>query len=342
MSLDHESDACMSALTANLPTVLASFMASAVEFVEALTIVLAVGIVRGWRSALLGTTLGAVVLVALVTVFGLSLSAVPLPVLQGVVGTMLLLFGLRWLRKAVLRSAGVLALHDERAAFAKESEALRESTQPSWRRIDVVAFLTSLKAVVLEGAEVVFIVVALGAGGATLAPAASGAALALLLVIALGLTLRRPLSAVPENALKFGVGVLLSAFGSFWVGEGLNFGWVGGDLAIVFLIAVFSFVGLVLVGMIRRVHKNRSGPPACSNATPIADADHRNPVASLARAVWGLFVDDGWLASEVLSVVAVAGLVAHFSNTPIAGASLLMVAALIVNLGMSALRRAAA
>ena len=333
----------MSVLTANLPTVLASFMASAVEFVEALTIVLAVGIVRGWRSAFLGTALGVVVLLTLVMVFGLSLSAVPLPVLQGVIGTMLLLFGLRWLRKAILRSAGILALHDEQAAFARESEALRESTQSSLRRIDMVAFLTSLKAVVLEGTEVVFIVVALGAGGTTLAPAAFGAALALLLVIALGLTLRRPLSEIPENALKFGVGVLLSAFGSFWVGEGLNFGWAGGDFAIVYLIVVFSFVGLVLVGMIRHMHKNRSGRQVSANATPIASVDRRNsPVASLARSVWGLFVDDGWLASEVLSVVAVAALMAHFAKTSLAGASILMVAALVVILGESALRRATA
>src|SRR2546426_10995722 len=165
------------------PTVLASFLASMVEFVEALTIVLAVGLTRGWRSALLGTAAGLALLAGLVLALGPSLSAVPLPLLQLVVGILLLMFGLRWLHKAVLRAAGIVPLHDETQAFARETESLRAKGRAHRATIDGIAFVTTFKTVVLEGIEVVFIVVALGASGRLLVPASVGALLALSLVV---------------------------------------------------------------------------------------------------------------------------------------------------------------
>ena len=202
--------------------VLAAFLASLVEFVEALTIVLAVGTTRGWRSALTGAGAGATVLALLTLAFGPALQRIPIASLQLVVGILLLFFGMRWLRKAVLRAAGVIGLHDETAIFAREKAELLTNGAGSQRTsIDRVAFATSFKAVVLEGLEVIFIVIATGVGGQLVA-AALGAALAGLLVVLAGLALRRPLARVPENSLKYAVGILLSAFGVFWIGEGLK------------------------------------------------------------------------------------------------------------------------
>ncbi|MCJ2016659.1 hypothetical protein MKK84_04330 [Methylobacterium sp. E-065] len=234
------------------PTALAAFLASAVEFVEALTVVLAVGAVRGWRSALTGTAAALVVLLAVVLLFGPLLTRIPLEDVQLVVGGLLLLFGLRWLRKAVLRAAGVIPLHDEAAAYARETGSLRTAGPPSgsW---DAVAIATAFKITMLEGLEVVFIVVAVGTGGVgLLVPVAIGAAAALLAVVALGLVLHRPLSMVPENTLKFSVGVLLAAFGTFWVGEGLLLAWPGGDWSILGLTIGYLLVGALAVPLCRR------------------------------------------------------------------------------------------
>jgi len=224
---------------------LAAFLAALVEFVEALTIVLAVGTVSGWRPALGGAGAGLALLTALVAGFGPALAAVPIRVLQLGVGGLLLLFGARWLRKSVLRGAGLLALHDEAAVFAAETAALRRAVGHA------IAWTTSFKAVVLEGLEVIFIVIALGAVGDLLAPAAIGAGLALLAVLALGLLLHRPLARVPENALKFIVGTMVSAFGLFWIGEGLGFGWPGGNLSILGLIAGWAGLALLLVRLLK-------------------------------------------------------------------------------------------
>ncbi len=234
------------------PSVLAAFLASLVEFVEALTVVLAVGSVRGWRSALSGSGVAILVLLALIAVLGPALTRLPLGPLQLIVGTLLLLFGLRWLRKAILRAAGIIPLHDETAAFEKESRALRQlGAGDSWDR---VGFATAFQITMLEGTEVVFIVIAIGAGGTgLLLPASLGALAALGLVAVLGVAIHRPLANVPENALKFVVGVLLSAFGSFWVGEGIGIAWPGADWAILALIAGFLAVGLLAVATCRRV-----------------------------------------------------------------------------------------
>jgi len=222
-------------------SMLAAFLASLVEGVEALTVVLAVGTVRGWRSALTGTGMGIVSLLILIVVLGPALARVPLGDLQFVVGVMLILFGLRWLRKAILRASGVIALRDEAAAFASASETLRDSGA---RRtgLDLIAVATAYKTVTLEGLEVVFIVIAVGAAGGLLGPASFGAAMALAMVVALGLIIHRPLARLPENTLKFAVGILLSAFGTFWTGEGIGAAWPGGDWSILVLIAAFFAV----------------------------------------------------------------------------------------------------
>ncbi|NQV98889.1 MAG: TMEM165/GDT1 family protein [Rhodospirillales bacterium] len=237
--------------TSSATVAVAAFLASMVEFVEALTIVLAVGTVRGWRPALIGAGAGAVLLIVLVAIFGPLLSFVPITWLQLVVGILLLLFGMRWLRKAVLRSAGVIALHDEVAIYAKETEFLKEAGRPIGRW-DPIALITSFKAVVLEGLEVIFIVIAVGSTGASLVPAAVGAGAALLLVCVVGVIVHRPLAQVPENTLKFTVGVLLSAFGVFWIGEGAGLAWPGEDLAIIGLIAGFLVAAFLSVQVARR------------------------------------------------------------------------------------------
>ncbi len=234
-------------------SVMVSFLASLVECVEALTVVLAVGSVRGWRSALAGCGAALAVLALIVLTVGRLLLRVPLHTLQLAVGVLLLMFGLRWLRKAVLRAAGLIALHDEDAAFAKNTSAMRSLTAQAggWDR---AALAASFNITMLEGTEVVFIVIAIGAGGVgTLLPAGLGAGAALLVVAALGLLLHRPLARVPENMLKFIVGVLLSAFGTFWVGEGMRLAWPGADLAILWLVAAYLLAATAMVAVSRRL-----------------------------------------------------------------------------------------
>ena len=233
-------------------TVLASFLASLVEFVEALTVVLAVGSVRGWRSALTGAGAAVAVLAALVVALGPQLRRIPLDLIQMGVGTMVLLFGLRWLRKAILRAAGRIPMHDEDAAFAKNMAAMQSGVVGRMGALDRVAVAAAFNITMLEGTEVVFIVIAVGAGGAgLLLPASVGAAAAMILVTALGVVLHRPLARVPENTLKFVVGVLLSGFGTFWVGEGAGFTWPGGDVAILALVAGYVTTALSLVPLVR-------------------------------------------------------------------------------------------
>src|SRR5258705_5793554 len=229
-----------------------AFLASLVEAVEALTIVLAVATVRGWRPAWVGALAGLVLLVLIVAALGPLLDRVPLHLLQLAIGILLLLFGMRWLRKAILRSAGVIPLHDEAMAFAIETAELREQARRQQARLDLLAALASFKAVLLEGLEVVFIVIAVSAGRGLLVPASAGALAACLLVAGAGFAVHRPLARVPENTLKFAVGVMLSAFGIFWTGEGLGVAWAGADLAIVVIAALFLIVGLASVAFLRR------------------------------------------------------------------------------------------
>jgi uncharacterized membrane protein len=229
-----------------------AFLAALVEAVEALTIVLAVATVRGWRPAGLGALSGLVVLALIVAAFGPLLSLVPLHVLQLAIGVLLLLFGMRWLRKAILRAAGYIPLHDEAAAFASETAELQDQARRHEARLDWLAGLASFKAVLLEGLEVVFIVIAVSAGRGALLPVSAAAFAACVLVALAGLIVHRPLARVPENTLKFAVGVLLSAFGLFWTGEGLGVSWPGEDLAILGFIALFLVTALAAVVLLGR------------------------------------------------------------------------------------------
>jgi uncharacterized membrane protein len=235
------------------PAIGAAFLASVVEVVEAFTIVLAVATLRGWRPAVLGTGAGLGLLAGIVVLLGPLLDRVPITALQLTVGILLLLFGMGWLRKSSLRAAGVIPLHDEDAIFAAEAAELSEQGQRRLRNLQWVAGITTMKAVLLEGLEVVFIVIAVGAGRGLLVPAGFGALAACALVLAIGAIVHRPLSRVPENALKFGVGVMLSAFGVFWTGEGLGIAWPGQDLALLLFAALFLGAGSIGSTLARNV-----------------------------------------------------------------------------------------
>lgn len=234
------------------PAIGAAFLASIVEVVEAFTIVLVVATLRGWRPAVLGTGAALVTLAAIVVGLGPLLDRVPLNLLQVVIGVLLLLFGIGWLRKAALRAAGVLPLHDEDAIFVRQTANLSAEVKRQQTSQDWIAGIAAYKAVLLEGLEVIFIVIAVGAGRGLLWPASLGALAACLLVLGVGAIAHRPLSKVPENTLKFGVGVMLSAFGVFWTGEGLGVDWPGQDLALFVLAALFLLAGLLSARMVRQ------------------------------------------------------------------------------------------
>lgn len=220
------------------PAASAAFLASLVECVEAATILLAVGAVRGWRSSLTGAALGGAALLAIVVALGPALARVPERPMQLAIGLLLLLFGMRWLRKAILRAAGVIPLHDEEAVFRSETANLRLARASERYGVDPVATATAFKAVLLEGVEVAFIVLAVSARAPGLLGAASAGALAAALLVALmALAAHRPLARVPENTLKFAVGVVISAFGIYWTGEGLGLDWPGHDFALLALVA---------------------------------------------------------------------------------------------------------
>jgi uncharacterized membrane protein len=237
-------------LTAALP----SFAASAVEFVEAMTIVLAVGVTRGWRAPLVGTLLALITLAIIIATLGVTIATViPELLLKAIVGVLLLLFGLRWLRKAILRFAGIVAVHDEEVVYQRQLAELRaQGLERS--EFDRIGALVAYKAVLLEGTEVAFIVIAFGAAGASALNAAIvGAIAAGLFVIVVGLLLRQPLTMVPENWLKFGVGAMLSSFGVFWFTEGLGFTWPGDALSLLLILGIFLAVSFASVRLLRRL-----------------------------------------------------------------------------------------
>ena len=262
---------------AEIGLALSVFLACAVEAVEALTIVLAVGATRSWGSALSGVGAATLALAAIVAALGPALTSLPIDALRLVVGGLLLLFGLQWLRKAVLRSAGLKAMHDELATFREEREAARAAGEPHGG-FDGYSFTISFKGVLLEGLEVAFIVVTFGANQHHVGVAAAAAAVAVLLVLVAGIAARSPLSSVPENTMKFAVGVMLSSFGMFWGAEGAGASWPGDDAALLAIVPSVLVTALLMARVLR-------GMTAGAHAAALdTHAEHR-PVEAAEQAV---------------------------------------------------------
>ena len=261
---------------------IAAFFASAVEFVEAFTIVLVVGVTVNWRSALLGALAAAATLALLVATLGTALVQwVPLDVLRTVIGTLLLLFGLKWLKNAILRYSGLKARHDEQAIYEETQAQLRArgGADANSSRFDLFGFLLSYKSVLLEGLEVAFIVITFGVSAATstvsrssgIASAALGALAAGLLVILVGALVRVPLANVPENTLKFVVGIMLTTFGTFWLGEGFGVVWPLSDAFILILAAIYLGASFLLTVWLKRVKKQQRAQEIGNQPAPTAE-----------------------------------------------------------------------
>jgi uncharacterized membrane protein len=248
-----------------LGLVVSVFVACAVEAVEALTIVLAVGATRSWRSAMIGVGAALAALAIVTAALGPALTALPINVLRGVVGGLLLVFGLQWLRKAILRGSGLKALHDEDAAFVQEREQARGAGQVE-TGLDGYSFLVSFKGTFLEGLEVVFIALTFGSNQRDVPLAAAAALAAVLVVVAVGAALRAPLARVPENHLKFIVGVMLTSFGVFWSGEGVHAHWPGGETALLVIIPGVLLFALANVWLLRRALTGREGAAGTAEA----------------------------------------------------------------------------
>jgi uncharacterized membrane protein len=240
----------------DLGLVVAVFVACTVEAVEALTIVLAVGATRSWRSAMIGVGAALLALAAVTAALGPALTALPINVLRGVVGGLLLVFGLQWLRKAILRASGLKSLHDEDAAFTEEAQAARAAGTVA-DGFDGYSFFVSFKGSFLEGLEVVFIALTFGSNQRNVPLAAAAAAAAVLVVCAVGVALRAPLARVPENSLKFVVGVMLTSFGVFWGGAGVHADWPGGDAALLVIIPAVAVFAVGTVAALRRFLNGR-------------------------------------------------------------------------------------
>jgi Ca2+/H+ antiporter, TMEM165/GDT1 family len=298
----------------SLLVAIATFLAAGVEWVEALTIVLAVGMFKSWRTAILATLAALGVLIVLILIFGFTISAyISISIARTVVGVGLLLFGLGWLYKAILRSTDLKAQRNE----AVEYEEAREEVMTHGH-----AFGTAFGGVFLEGLEVVFIVVALG-GLNSVTAAAAGATASLMVVVAAGIVLRHPLTRVPENLVKYAVGIMLTAFGTFFAGEGLGVRWWQGDLAILALIVGYTLVSLIFVRLL------------IWRPAEIVDSRPIRMVRSAALEVWGLFVTDGVLA--VFAPLALIG--AYIFVTKTTGqqtaAGLVLVGGIVIGLGIS-------
>jgi uncharacterized membrane protein len=247
-----------------------TLLASAVEFVEAFTIVLAMGLTRGWRSTLAGTASALVLLAGVAAVFGYALiNWFPESALQLVVGTLLLIFGLQWLRKAILRSSGIKALHDEDETFRTETETARRAGHETRAGLDWFGFVVSFKGVFLEGMEVIFIVVTFGLNAHSMPTAVAGAAVGGAIVLVAGIVLHKPLARVPENTIKFAVGLLLSTFGTFWAVEGLgvfkpgsgSLEWPGGDVMLVIVLASWCVFSWLAIRILTPYATPRGAPP---------------------------------------------------------------------------------
>jgi uncharacterized membrane protein len=233
---------------------LAGFLACSVEMVEALTIVLAVGVTRGWRSTMIGVGVATLALVAVIAALGPALTAIPIDALRVVVGGLLLVFGLQWLRKAILRAGGLKALHDEELIYQKQLQAARSAQTDLRAGLDWYSFTVAFKGVFLEGLEVAFIVVTFGSNQHNVGLAALSAVAALVAVLVVGLLVHAPLSRVPENTMKLAVGTMLTTFGIFWGAEGAGVAWPGNDASIVAILGFVLALSLSLVVVLRRRH----------------------------------------------------------------------------------------
>jgi uncharacterized membrane protein len=235
----------------NFYVILASFLGTAVEFIEALTIVLAVGVVKGWRSSLSGMALAILLLTALVAVFGIPLiKLVQVSVFQLTIGILMLMFGMRWLRKAILRYSGLKSLHLEDLAYKEELERQRKDGTHG-KKMDWFGFMTSFNIVLLEGIEAIFIVLTFGLAANSFSSAVVGSLIGLTIVVIAGVLLRKPLSMIPENTMKFIVGLMLSAFGVFWVGEGIGVQWWHADVSLLVLSGGLILASFAAVGFLR-------------------------------------------------------------------------------------------
>ena len=237
--------------TSQIFLITSTFLACGVEMVEALTIVLATGITRGWRAALLGTGVALAALAVIVVIFGPAMARVPIETMQLIVGSLMLVFGLQWLRKAILRSAGRKAMHDEDQIFLAEQTVAREQPIDAQQPLDWYGFTLTFKGVFLEGLEVAFIVVTFGAAQQRIDLAAYGALAALVLVVTAGIVIHKPLSRVPENSLKYVVGLLLTSFGTFWTAEGLGVQWPGADVALLVILVLYALLSAYIVQRMR-------------------------------------------------------------------------------------------
>ena len=331
---------------------LAVFLACAVEAVEATTIVLAAGTARNWRSALTGVLTGVVLLTVVVAFAGPAISLLPIGVLRLVVGGLLLVFGLQWVRKAVLRASGYKPLHDEEKIYrAQVAQAEAAATTPRFGVSDWFAFTLSFKGVVLEGLEVVFIVLTFGTNQRNIPLAAIAAGAAVIVIVALGIAVRAPLARVPENTMKFIVGVMLTSFGLFWGAEGAGASWPGADIALLVIAPSVAIFALAIAGIMRFVRLSRErhaakaetatvAETAAPSASAIATPTRVNPVVARLKS-FGLFwydfvVGDDW---QVAAGVAVA-LALTFWLSLAAGFSWILLPAVVALLLPYSIRRA--
>jgi len=303
---------------------IAVFLACAVEAVEATTIVVAAGATRNWRSALTGAGVAFVVLCIIVAVLGPSIMLLPIGVLRTVVGGLLLIFGLQWITKAILRASGLKSRHDEAAIYEKNAaDAKNAATISKFGVSDWYAFTLSFKGVLLEGLEVVFIVLTFATNDGHLLVALLAAGLAILIIVAIGVTVRGPLSAMPENTLKFIVAILLTTFGLFWGAEGVGAEWPGSDAALLVIAPCVAVLALALTGsftLIRRrrdVHLDATGTSSTTNATAplaVAPAKKRTWIASFGAFWYDFIIGDDWqIAAGVVATLVIIWLARSWS-----------------------------
>ena len=295
----------------DIALIVSVFLASLVEAVEALTIVLAAGIGRDWKSAQRGTLLAMVTRVVIIATLGPLLTQVPVDLLHLIVGLLSLVFGLQWLRKAILRSSGFKALHDEELIFEKELAELKTATSKKTFVGDWYAFTLAYKAVLLEGIEVAFIVLSFGAiQGKILVASLTGLAAVVVVVLA-GIFLKKPLTRVPENAMKFVVGLVISTFGVFWVTQGTGVYWTLSDLALIPIFLTFALLSFILVVVLKRRHKGylEAGKTV---STKLAKTPKLNPVVQI---IYDFLVGDDWPTALFLyAALAVSYLLQNVNN----------------------------